>query len=392
VAQLIRKLIEYDMQTAQPSQQLTDQLDGFRQTLLPKLSIEEFADMYAQTLTYGLFVARIHYEKPAKTFDADVADKYVPNTNPFLRELFHGMSFANLGERLNWLVNRLAEVLALTDTESLLKDFGRDTEQTDTVVHFYETFLSQYDPDMRKKRGVYYTPEPAVNYIVRSVDYLLREKFHIDGLADEKAIILDPATGTGTFLYGVIQHIYDRFASKGMWKNYVTQNLLQRLFAFELLIAPYTVAHLKLGLQLRDMGYDFPRGQRLGIYLTNALDEGIKQRQQMFAQFIIQEANTATEIKQQKPIMVILGNPPYSGHSANENVWINNLIQDYFHVDGERIKERNSKWLRDDYVKFIRMAQAKIQQTGHGILAFITNHSYLDNPTFRGMRKTLLQV
>ncbi|MDX2077747.1 MAG: type ISP restriction/modification enzyme [bacterium] len=392
IAQLIRKLIETDIRNSVPSPQLIDQWDGFKQTLLPDMSIEDFADMYAQTLTYGLFIARINYEKPPKTFDADVADKYIPNTNPFLRELFHNMSFANLGERLNWIVTRLAEVLALTDTESLLEDFGKDTEQTDAVVHFYETFLSQYDPKIRKTRGVYYTPEPVVNYIVRSVDYLLREKFHIDGLADERAIILDPATGTGTFLYSVIQYIYEHFSSKGAWKSYVTSNLLKRLFAFELLIAPYTIAHLKLGLQLRDTGYDFPQGQRLGIYLTNALDEGIKHKQQMFAQFIINEANRATEIKQQKPIMVILGNPPYSGHSANENEWISSLLQAYYSVDGQRIKERNSKWLRDDYVKFIRMAQDRIEKTGHGILAFVTNHSYLDNPTFRAMRKVLLQT
>lgn len=392
VAQLIRKLIETDMRTSSPSTQLLNQWDGFKQTLLPDMSIEEFADMYAQTLTYGLFIARINYEKPSKTFDADIADKYVPNTNPFLRELFHNMSFANLGERLNWLVKRLAEVLALTDIEALLKDFGKSTEQTDVVVHFYEAFLSQYDPKIRKMRGVYYTPEPVVNYIVRSVDYLLREKFYIDGLTDERAIILDPATGTGTFLYSVIQHIYEHFSSKGAWKNYVTNNLLKRLFAFELLIAPYTIAHLKLGIQLRDTGYDFPQGQRLGIYLTNALDEGIKHKQQMFAQFIVNEANGATEIKQQKPIMVILGNPPYSGHSANENEWISSLLQAYYAVDGQRIKERNSKWLRDDYVKFMRMAQDRIEKTGHGILAFVTNHSYLDNPTFRGMRKVLLQT
>ncbi len=392
IAQLIRNLIKSDMRTSQPSQQLTHQWEGFKQTLLPDMSIEEFADMYAQTLTYGLFVARIHYEKHPKTFDVDVADKYVPNTNPFLRELFHKMSFAQLGERLNWLVTRLAEVLALTDVEELLKDFGRPTEQTDVVVHFYETFLSHYDPDMRKSRGVYYTPEPVVNYMVRSVDVLLRQTFKIGGLADEKAIILDPATGTGTFLYAVIRHIYDQFSSKGAWKSYVTDNLLKRLFGFELLIAPYTMAHLKLGLQLRETGYDFPSGKRLGIYLTNTLNEGIKSKHLMFAEFISNEANGATDIKQHEPIMVILGNPPYSGHSANDNEWINSLIQNYQEKDGQTLRERNTKWLRDDYVKFIRMAQDRIERTGHGVIAFVTNHSYLDNPTFRFMRKVLLET
>jgi predicted helicase len=281
-------------------------------------------------------------------------------------------------------------------------------------------------------RGVYYTPEPVVSYIVRSVDALLRQHFDCpDGLADTstvaytaldehgnaqqktspRVLLLDPACGTGTFLYNVIEHIresYRRTGNAGMWSGYVREHLLPRLFGFELLMAPYAMAHLKLGMQLAAVdlpraaratwAYDFQSDERLGLYLTNTLEEAMKRSEIMFGRFISDEANEAAKVKQDYPVMVVLGNPPYSGHSANKSEWIASLLRgrvgkagSYFEVDGQPLGERNPKWLNDDYVKFIRFAQWRIEQTGYGILAFITNHSYLDNPTFRGMRQSLMQ-
>jgi len=263
-------------------------------------------------------------------------------------------------------------------------------------VHFYETFLKEYDPKVREMRGVYYTPEPVVSYIVRSIDYLLKTRFNKpQGLADEKALILDPAVGTATFLYMVINEIHQAIAGKGqqgLWNNYVADKLLPRIFGFELLMAPYAVAHLKLGLLLQETGYEFKSDQRLGIYLTNTLEEAIKRAETLFAQWISEEANAAARVKKDEKIMVVLGNPPYSGQSANRGVWAKQLVEQYKTIDGKPLGEKASKWLQDDYVKFLAFGQWRIERTGQGILGFITNHGYLDNPTFRGMRQSLMNT
>ena len=369
-------------------------MTAFQKTLLPGLDQAKFADMYAQTLAYGLFASRVNYSGDPVNFNLRGAAEDIPRTNPFLRDLFYHSRF-DLGSRLTWMVESLVEVLRHSDMDSILAHFGRRTQQTDPVLHFYETFLSAYNPTLRETRGVYYTPEPVVKYIVRSVDHILKTRFDRPrGLADKDTLILDPALGTGTFLYFVIEQIKERFeGQRGLWKGYVEEHLLPRIFGFELLMAPYTVAHMNLSLQLKDAGYDFKEGERLGIYLTNSLEEGVKEKyESAFGGFIEEEANAAAEIKRDKPIMVVLGNPPYSGHSANKGEWIGKLVRDYYFVDGKPLGERNPKWLQDDYVKFIRFGQWRIEQTGEGVLAFITNHGYLDNPTFRGMRQQLLQT
>ncbi len=392
-AQLIAHFIEKDLRSGDPTQNLLNQMAAFQKTLLPDLDQAKFADMYAQTLAYGLFASRVNYPGDPAKFSLRGAAEDIPRTNPFLRDLFYHSRF-DLGKRLTWMVESLVEVLRYTDIDSILAHFGQRTQQTDPVVHFYETFLSAYNPTLRETRGVYYTPEPVVKYIVRSVDHILKTRFdRPDGLADTDTLILDPAVGTGTFLYFVIEQIKERLeGQKGAWKNYVEKHLLPRIFGFELLMAPYTVAHMNLSLQLKDAGYEFKEGERLGIYLTNSLEEGIKEKyESAFGGFLEEEANEATAIKREKPIMVVLGNPPYSGHSANKGEWIGKLVRDYYFVDGKPIGERNSKWLQDDYVKFIRFGQWRIEQTGEGVLAFITNHGYLDNPTFRGMRQQLLK-
>ncbi|MCY3832403.1 MAG: N-6 DNA methylase, partial [Chloroflexi bacterium] len=390
-AQFIAHFIEKDLKSDTPSANLQNQMAAFQKTLLPDLDIPSFADMYAQTLAYGLFASRVNYPGDPASFSLRGAAEDIPHTNPFLRDLFYHSRF-DIGRRLTWMAESLVEILRHTDMDSILAHFGQRTQQTDPVVHFYETFLSAYNPTLRETRGVYYTPEPVVKYIVRSVDHILKTRFNRPrGLADENALILDPAAGTGTFLYFVIEQIKEAFAGQqGLWKSYVEKHLLPRVFGFELLMAPYTVAHMNLSLQLKEAGYEFKEGERLGIYLTNSLEEAVEAPPLPFAEFIADEANTAAEIKRDKPIMVVLGNPPYSYDSQNKGKWISDLVRDYYFVDGEPLGERNPRGLQDDYVKFIRFAQWRIEQTGEGVLAFITNNSYLDAPTFRGMRQHLL--
>ncbi len=348
--------------------------------------------MYAQTIAYGLFAARVN-EPEAKEFTREKAAWTLPKTNPFLRELFNHIAGPGLDERIAWAVDDLANLLSRADMAAILEHFGESEAKSDPVVHFYETFLAAYDPKLRESRGVYYTPEPVVSYIVRSIDHILKTRFgRAMGLADTGTLILDPAVGTATFLYFVIQHVRESLIAAGQggaWSNYVKEHLLNRIFGFELLMAPYAMAHLKLGLLLDETGYDFSGDERLGIYLTNTLEEAVKKSEALFAQFIADEANAAARIKRDEPIMVVLGNPPYSGHSANKGSWIQELIDDYKKIDGQPLKDV-TKWLNDDYVKFLRFGQWRIDRTGQGVVAFITNNGYLDNPTFRGMRQQLM--
>ncbi len=434
---MVRGIVETGFARSEVSQDLRDLYEASKNALVPDLATSEFADMFAQTLAYGLFVARVNH--PTGAFRRQDAAYYIPHTNPFVRQLFSVIVGPSLDdEPFVSFVDDLASLLDRADMDAILSEFGSRTALQDPIMHFYETFLAAYDPAERERRGVYYTPEPVVSYIVRSVDYLLRQSLDCpDGLADysmtsyktleydeeddedktvdrqaHRVLILDPACGTGSFLYAVIDHIREQYradGNAGMWAGYVREHLLKRVFGFELLMAPYTMAHLKLGMQLaaldmpeehrRDWAYEFGSGERLSIYLTNALDRvEIQQSQPGPYRVIAEEANAATEIKRDLPIMVVLGNPPYSGHSANASTrggkptWIGELIESYKRVRDEMLGERNPKWLQDDYVKFIRFGQWRIQQTGAGILAFITNNGYLDNPTFRGMRQQLVDT
>jgi predicted helicase len=261
--------------------------------LIADLSVDQFADMYAQTIAYGLFAARCNHVGPG--FRRELAGRELPKTNPFLRRLFNTIAGNDLDERIAWAVDDLAELLARADTTAIMEDFGKATRQEDPIVHFYETFLAAYDPKLRELRGVYYTPEPVVGYIVRSVDSILKREFKLkDGLADASKVklkkpkqkgnaeetyethsvqILDPACGTGTFLHEIVRGIHERFAkNKGLWPSYVAEHLLPRVNGFELLMAPYAVAHMKLGIQLKESGYDFAADERLRVYLTNTLE------------------------------------------------------------------------------------------------------------------------
>lgn len=415
--------------------------EKFRDTLVHDMTEQQFADMYAQTVVYGLFSARC-MDSTQDDFCATEAVECIPNTNPFLKGLLQECLGSNSAKsKLSFdelEVGNIVDLLLHTRTDAIITDFNRQTGggREDPVIHFYEEFLSEYDKSQRVQRGVYYTPQPVVNFIVRAVDDILRRDFGIaDGLAstetkkikytrqskrrvdgyyrsdveDEMEVpaiqILDPATGTGTFLRQTILQIYDNFCSarKGMskdriqaeWNHYVPKHLLPRLNGFELMMAPYAVAHMKLAMVLKDTGYQFDTNERLRVYLTNTLEKPGNADSQLtlFDDPLAFESVSANAVKKNSGINVVIGNPPYSGESINKDSWIMELMEDYKKEPGgeQRLNEKNPKWINDDYVKFIRYGQHFLEKAANGVLAYICPHGFLDNPTFRGMRWYLLQ-
>jgi len=380
--------------------QLSDLYNSFKTALLPDLKPEEFADIYAQTITYGLFTARSALVGGQK-FTRHSATALISESNPFLFALFEHIAGDKLDPNLVWIADDIANLLCGDYMETVLMAFGKRKHQEDIVVHFYETFLAKYDKEKRKARGVYYTPESVVSYIVKSVDQVLKQHFDKKlGLADKETLILDPATGTGSFLFNVINHIYDTVKENpkelGKWQHYVENTqLLQRLFGFEILLAPYVVAHLKLTMLLNEKGFlaSTSKQQRFEIYLTNALEEPTNKKSSLIPNFISQEADQAADIKNEKPILVILGNPPYSNYGMmNKNKWILNLLDTYKIRDKVKLSSEEKKLnLNDDFIKFIRFGQWRIDKTGSGILAFICNNTFIDGLTHRFMRQSLLE-
>lgn len=491
---------------------LKAQMLTFKDLLIHDITNSAFADVYAQTIAYGMFAARYH-DPTLPTFSRQEAATLIPQSNPFLRKLFQSIAGYDLDERLVWIVDELVQIFLATNVADIMRNFGVNTQQEDPVIHFYETFLAAYNPALRKARGVWYTPQAVVSFIVRAVDDVLKTHFNLpQGIADTSTIplapfgkggkragvsfgnvdsflssyedsvsseedkklanknaksskedkksfsedtksykegkksssedkksssedntnslkegtsfketvpvfranekqrtppfpkgagglhrvqVLDPATGTGTFLAEVINHIYQKFKNQqGIWSNYVENHLIPRLNGFELLMASYAMAHLKLDMLLTQTGYKPTRNQRLRVFLTNSLEEHHPDAGTLFSSWLSDEANEANQIKRDTPVMVVLGNPPYAVESANKNDWIDKLMDDYKKEPGgkEKLKERNPKSINDDYVKFLRYAQHFIERNGAGIVAFINPHGYLDNATFRGMRWNLLKT
>ena len=371
---------------------------AFKELLLSTLTPDDFADMYAQTLAYGLFAARCTLPN-ATHFSRHTAVEALPRSNPFLIQLFYHVASPTLETNVIYILDNIAALLRNVPTEMLRTAFAARTHLEDPVIHFYETFLAEYDPQRRVDRGVYYTPPQVISYIVRSVDSLLKTELNRpDGLADDNTLILDPATGTGGFLLSVLDHVREYVKETygtGEWTQYINTQLVKRIFGFELLVAPYTIAHLKLSLFLQAQGWR--ADERLRIYLTNALEQPQEMQESLpFTEFISDEANAALSVKRDEPLLVILGNPPYPRDSANPSrvggnlTFIGELIEDYRQVDGAPLGERNSKTLQADYVKFIRWAQWRIHKNGEGVIGYIVNNSFLDGPMFRGMRKSLL--
>lgn len=393
-----------------------NKLRAFKEVLNNDLNEKTFADLYAQTIAYGLFAARLHDDSP-DTFTRQEASELIPKSNPFLRQIFQQLAGYDINDSIAWIVDDLVNIFAVTDVKKLRKNFGKEMEKRDPMIHFYEDFLSEYDPASKKKFGVYYTPQPVVEFIVRAVDDILKTEFNLqDGLADKSKVevpikrmeegkdvetvtmeprhrvqILDPATGTGTFLAEVVRRIKEQQQS-GIWPKYVDEHLLPRIHGFELMMAPYTIAHLKLDMLINwwgDQKLEKDHDDRVQIYLTNSLSQIALANKYLLAEMIAREANEANDIKHNSPVMVMIGNPPYSVSSSNKGknfTWIESLLKDYK-------KDLNEKKINldDDYIKFIRLGQYYIERTGEGILAYITNNSFIDGVTHRQMRRELLR-
>ncbi len=418
---------------------------AFKQALVHDLDEDGFADMYAQTIAYGLLSARV--SNPSGDTADEIAGS-MPVTNPFLKELMEtflavggrngkagheaGLDFDELG------VADVVELLDAANMEAVIRDFGDKNPEEDPVIHFYELFLKEYDAQKRMQRGVFYTPRPVVSFIVRRVDEVLRTEFELeDGLADtttwgemlerfphlevpESATpdegfvqILDPATGTGTFLVEVIDLIHrtlrDKWTAEGCnarkveerWNDYVPRHLLPRLHGYELMMAPYAIAHMKIGLKLYETGYLFESDERARVYLTNALEppHDFSGTLAFAIPALAHESEAVNAVKRGQRFTVVIGNPPYSGHSANPSrrsdnslTFIGRLMEDYKEGCPELYKPAQAKWLQDDYVKFLRFAEEVLRGSPCRVLGYITNHSYLNNPTFRGMRRHLCET
>jgi Type ISP C-terminal specificity domain len=418
--------------------------EAFRTSLIADLKPEDFADMFAQTVTYGLFAQRIMRESGAITADGVVES--LGGTNPFLRELLtmfleaggharrrtHRVDFDELG------INDAMEMMLVVNTEAIRLDFNKTKPNEDPVIHLYEDFLTIYDKAKKIERGVFYTPKPVVQFIVRSVHEVLQRDFDlVDGLASTETWgdvmarrpgltlpqhttrttpfvqVLDPATGTATFLVEAISLIHEHLKGKWraagqskvqiekLWQDYVGTNLLPRLFGYELQMAPYAIAHMKVALTLANSGYSFPaEPPRINIYLTNALEPSreVQASIESLVPALAHEARAANRVKEEVAVTVVIGNPPYQGKSSNKGPWITNLMRSrlpdgadhYFRFNNADLGERNPKWVNNDYVKFFRLAQWRLAETSIGVLGYITSNSYLESPTFRGVRQSLL--
>ena len=451
LARRIRDRAIEAMKTESDRGSLRRLLKAFQESLIHDLDEDGFADTYAQTVTYGLLTAAFSRTEMSEgrhgtAFEAEDITHMVPVTNPFLKEMLG--AFLTVGGRkgkIDFDELGIGDVVELlkgdeTDLPAIMADFGNKTRGEDPVIHFYEHFLAAYNKKLKVQRGVFYTPQPVVSYIVRSVHELLQTEFGLeDGLAstatwgemmerlpdlklptytDEKGteipvskdepfvLILDPATGTATFIVETIDVIYRHLTDKwkkarmsdaqraAAWNEYVPKHLLPRLFAYELMMAPYAIAHMKVGLKLAETGYQFGSDERVRIYLTNALEPAQQQLRLPDFEPLAHEAEAVNQVKREKRFTVVIGNPPYSLLSANLEPHHRMMVEHYKYVNGVRIHERGAlqmeKNLNDDYVKFIRLTQLSIDRTGVGLFGLITNHSFLDNPTMRGVRWSLL--
>ena len=411
---------------------------AFQKTLIKDLDEEQFADVIAQTISYGLLTARLSSDGPISL--KNLVDM-VPATNPFLKELLqHFLTSAGMKGLFDVDeagINDVVELLNRANAQAIRNDFGKKTAGEDPVIHFYEHFLGAYNKKLKVERGVFYTPQPVVSYIVRSVHEILQKEFGLeDGLADTSTWaevqkryknlkipegikdpkiepfvqILDPATGTATFLIEVIEVIHNTMTAKWdkerisksdqikKWNTYVPIHLLPRLYAYELMMAPYAIAHMKVGLKLGETGFTswdkLGSESRANIFLTNALEPCAKQLDLPGFDALAREAAAVNEIKRHKRFSVVIGNPPYSILSQNLTEGSRAIVDVYKSVQGVPIKERGAlqfeKLLQDDYVKFLRLSEIQIENTGVGVNGLITNHSFVDNPTMRGVRDHLM--
>lgn len=395
--------VELTENGSQGHKQLVGFYEAFKKYLIATITEKQFADLYAQTITYGLFAARTRVP-PGNEFNRRVAFDYIPKTIGILRDLFRYISLEEPPKSLQIIVEDIAEILEVADLNNIFYEYSQSGKSNDPIIHFYETFLATYDPEIRERRGVYYTPPAVVGYIVRSIHNFLKTHFELpDGLASPGVKLLDPAGGTLTFPAEAVRVAATEFRQRygdGGLNQWISKHVLEDFYAFELMMAPYAIGHLNMSLILNKLGYKMADDERFKLYLTNTLEmEEIEQVSIPILSALSEESHLAGKVKKEQPVLVVLGNPPYSGFSANINVWTERLLkeningcQSYYEVDEQPLGEKNPKWLQDDYVKFLRFAQWKIQKSGRGIVGMITNHSYLDNPTFRGMRQSLMKT
>jgi predicted helicase len=407
MADIIEKSLNEDDDNGNLSN-LKRQMLSFQKMLISDIDNKSFSDLYSQTIAYGMFAARYH-DPTLQNFSREEAVKLIPKSNPFLRKLFKDIADEDLDTRLVWIIDELVNVFLASDVSSIMKNFGKSTKQEDPVVHFYETFLGAYNPALRKARGVWYTPQPVVNFIVRAVDDILKTEFDLpEGLADSskkkikvnyqgkqiekevhKVQILDPATGTGTFLAETIKHIHKKYEGmQGIWSKYVEDDLIPRVNGFELLMASYAMAHLKLDMLLTETGYVPTKDQRLRVFLTNSLEEPHPDSGTLWGNLLSDEADQANEVKRDTPVMCVIGNPPYSISSYNQSKYIDDLMSLY-KVDVK--DEKNIQLLSDDYAKFIRLCHHNIVKNKIGVIGLITKNTYLNVSAFKGMRKKILE-
>jgi hypothetical protein len=444
-ARYLRRLVLKQLIDEPERGAIRDLYKSFKDALVHDQNEDEFADAFAQTITYGLLTARWigndRLSLGTERFTRQSALKYLPAASSFLNELFQSALSINFDEqmgRLLWLVDDIADLLDRVDVNYIFGagDLGSESS-TDPVIHFYEPFLAAYDNELKNKRGVYFTPNPVVSYIVRSVHELLKSEFGLeDGLASRdtwgevatriedlvvpKGIsknepfvnILDPATGTGTFLYECIEVIEstmkdrwckeldtndwgdERVASR--WRAYVVADLLPRVYGYEIMMASYAIAHLKLSFKLAETGFELSSSIRLNIYLTNSLESPTKIQNEFdgISPALAAEANSVANVKLNKYFTVVLGNPPYANYSANLSSESRAIVDKYRSFSGSPIRERNQlqfeRNLQDDFVKFISLGDELICRAGVGMLGYITNATMLASPSLRGMREYLL--
>lgn len=407
---LLSKQVEEALEKSDENSDLKELKEAFEKTLIQDIAEHQFANMVAETMAYSLFLAALeHSKRNGAELTLTNAIDYLPTNVPILADLY------SLIKKVASTIPTIYEATRLLVDQLNAAEIGRIHQKLiehkpgeDPAIQFYEPFLKEYDPVEREARGVYYTPKPVVDYIIKSVDWLLHKKFNKEkGLAEESVYILDPATGTGTFLMSAIQEIYGNIKKENLslgeemvrreFNRIVLSHILKHFYGFELLIAPYAIAHLKLTLEVERLGFDFTAtkndadkdNDRFKVYLANTLDDPDKPPAKLFGfDSIPQESESAREVKRNMPILAIVGNPPYSNFGRmNRGEWILNLLQDY----KKGLKERKIN-IDDDFIKFIRFAQWKLDKTGQGIFAMITSNTFIDGITHRQMRRSLMDT
>jgi len=388
-----KEQLEEDLQKPESESRSSvfDFYEAFRE-LIKDAKVEECVDAYAQTLTYGLFLAKIGSDSKLERRTAEV---YIPSSIRIIKKIFSNITGDELPSKLSSIVDEIISILNVADIDQILSEFVFEGEHyKDPFIHFYQDFLNEYDPEKRKSLGVYYTPEPVVSFITNSINHLLKSTFGMQlGFAEDSVKVLDFATGTGTFLansFVLALHEIREAGLTGIVREKIKNHLLKDFYGFEILVSPYVIAHLKLDTLLKKEGYEMESDERVQVYLTNTLDpRETMESLRGFLKELTQETLISNTIKLKKQILVVMGNPPYYVSSSNKSNWIMEKMKDY----KKGLEERNIQPLNDDYIKFIRFAQWKIEENSHqGILGLISNNRYLDGVIHREMRRKLMEV